>query len=74
MARVIGPQDWLAHPGSVGRAYNSVLRICDESGKELPAGEEGMVYFEQSVRSFEYHNAPDKTKSATHPLHENWTR
>ena len=70
---VIGPQDWLAHPGSVGRAYNSVLRICDESGKELPAGEEGMVYFEQSVRSFEYHNAPDKTQSATHPIHDNWT-
>ena len=70
---VIGPQDWLAHPGSVGRAYNSVLRICDESGEELPAGEEGMVYFEQSVRSFEYHNAPDKTQSATHPIHDNWT-
>ena len=32
-----------------------------------------MVYFEQSVRSFEYHNAPDKTKSATHPIHDNWT-
>jgi fatty-acyl-CoA synthase len=70
---VIGPQDWLAHPGSVGRAYNSVLRICDESGEELTAGEEGMVYFEQNVRSFEYHNAPDKTRAATHPIHDNWT-
>ena len=70
---VIGPQDWLAHPGSVGRAYNSVLRICDENGEELTAGEEGMVYFEQNVRSFEYHNAPDKTRAATHPIHDNWT-
>ncbi len=70
---VIGPEEWLAHPGSVGRAYNSILRICDEQGSELPAGEEGMVYFEQPARSFEYHNAPDKTQSATHPTHDNWT-
>lgn len=70
---VIGPQDWLDHPGSVGRPHQSTLRICDENGTELSAGEEGMVYFEQAKRSFEYHNAPDKTRSATHPIHDNWT-
>ena len=70
---VIGPEEWLAHPGSVGRAVHSTLRICDENGTELPAGDEGMVYFEQPKRSFEYHNAPDKTASATHPIHDNWT-
>jgi fatty-acyl-CoA synthase len=70
---VISPQEWLAHPGSVGRAVLSILRICDENGAELPAGDEGMVYFEQPKRSFEYHNAPDKTESATHPIHDNWT-
>jgi fatty-acyl-CoA synthase len=70
---VIGPKDWLDHPGSVGRAINSSLHICNESGTELPSGEEGMVYFEQPQRSFEYHNAPDKTQSATHPIHDNWT-
>jgi len=70
---VIGPQEWLAHPGSVGRAVHSILRICDENGAELPVGDEGMVYFEQPKRSFEYHNAPDKTESATHPIHDNWT-
>jgi fatty-acyl-CoA synthase len=70
---VIGPKDWLDHPGSVGRAINSSLHICNESGAELPSGEEGMVYFEQPKRSFEYHNAPDKTQSATHPIHDNWT-
>ncbi|NCF44663.1 MAG: AMP-binding protein, partial [Proteobacteria bacterium] len=70
---VIGPKDWLDHPGSVGRASNSTLHICDESGTELPNGKEGMVYFEQPQRSFEYHNAPEKTQSATHPLHDNWT-
>ena len=70
---VISPQEWLAHPGSVGRAVHSILRICDENGVELPVGDEGMVYFEQPQRSFEYHNAPDKTESATHPIHDNWT-
>ncbi len=70
---VISPQEWLEHPGSVGRAIASILHICDESGADVPTGEEGMVYFEQPKRSFEYHNAPDKTASATHPIHDNWT-
>lgn len=70
---VISPQEWLTHPGSVGRAATSILHICDESGADVPTGEEGMVYFEQPQRSFEYHNAPEKTQSATHPIHDNWT-
>ena len=60
-------------PRSVGRAIASILHMCDESGADVPTGEEGMVYFEQPKRSFEYHNAPDKTASATHPIHDNWT-
>lgn len=70
---VISPQEWLEHPGSVGRAITSILHICDESGADVPTGEEGMVYFEQPKRSFEYHNAADKTASASHPIHDNWT-
>ncbi|MES2290771.1 MAG: acyl-CoA synthetase [Pseudomonadota bacterium] len=53
--------DWLAHPGSVGRAMGeAVLHICDEDGNELPPREEGIVYFE-GPRPFEYHNDPDRT-------------
>ena len=64
----------MGRAGSCVTAAAAPGLICgDESGEELPAGEEGMVYFEQSVRSFEYHNAPDKTQSATHPIHDNWT-
>jgi len=70
---VISPQEWLTHPGSVGKAKSGVLHICDEQGQELPTGEAGMIYFEQPNRTFEYHNAPDKTSSATHPSHDNWT-
>jgi fatty-acyl-CoA synthase len=70
---VIGPEEWLAHPGSVGRARSGILHICDEDGTELPTGEAGLIYFEQPSRTFEYHNAPDKTSSATHPQHRSWT-
>ncbi|MEM7218946.1 MAG: acyl-CoA synthetase [Pseudomonadota bacterium] len=70
---IIGPEEWLANPGSVGKVRGAVLHICDEEGNELPTGEAGLVYFEQPQRSFEYHNAPEKTSSATHPLHDNWT-
>ncbi len=71
---LITPQEWLAKPGSVGRpAGATIIRICDEAGEELPAGQAGTIYFEQAMRSFEYHNAPEKTGSATHPENQNWT-
>ena len=45
----------------------------DEDGKELPAGEPGLVYFERDEMSFSYHNDPEKTRSAQHPAHPTWT-
>lgn len=62
----IGPRDWLAHKGSVGRALVGQVRIVGEDGGVLPAGEVGAVYFE-SERRFAYHNDPDKTREAFHP-------
>jgi len=70
---VIGPEEWLAHPGSVGRARSGVIHICDEEGNELGPGDEGLIYFEQPQRPFVYHNAPDKTAESAHPRHDNWT-
>ncbi|MDQ1497431.1 MAG: long-chain acyl-CoA synthetase [Actinomycetota bacterium] len=70
---VVGPQDWLAHPGTVGRAVLGTLHICDEEGNELPAGEPGMVYFEQEVAPFRYHKDEEQTRSSRHPAHANWT-
>ncbi len=69
----VGPEDWLAHPGTVGRAVMGTLRICDESGDELPVGEPGIVYFERDKAPFEYHNDAEKTRSAQHPKHPGWT-
>lgn len=70
---VIDSEEWLRKPGSVGRARIGTLRICDDDDQELPPGEEGLVYFERDTVPFQYHNDPDKTKSAQHPKHPNWT-
>ncbi len=67
------PQDWLDHPGTVGRSILGTVRICDESGTELPPGEAGTIYFEREAVPFEYHNDPEKTRNAIHPDHPNWS-
>ncbi len=68
----ITSEDWLEHPGSVGRAALGVLHICDEEGNELPVGETGLVYFEREAPTFEYHNDKAKTDQARHPKHPGW--
>jgi acyl-CoA synthetase (AMP-forming)/AMP-acid ligase II len=59
----IGPEEWLAHPGSVGRSLLGTVHIVDDDGRELGVGEEGQVWFESATR-FEYHRDPAKTASA----------
>jgi long-chain acyl-CoA synthetase len=59
---VVGPEEWLAKPGTVGKAWpTSEIRILDEQGTPLPAGEIGTVYMALQQQSFEYHG--DKTKT-----------
>jgi fatty-acyl-CoA synthase len=69
----ITPQDWLTHPGSVGRPYVGVLHICDEQGNELPPRQPGLVYFEMPEMVFRYLNDDQKTKDVRHPAHETWS-
>ncbi|OMC27130.1 acyl-CoA synthetase [Mycobacterium colombiense] len=57
----IGPQDWLAHPGSVGIPMAPV-HVLGEDGQELPIGESGELYFEGGP-DFEYFKDPAKTAS-----------
>ncbi|MBU4610163.1 AMP-binding protein [Achromobacter sp. GG226] len=59
----IDSQDWLRHPGSVGRAILGQLHIVDEEGNELGVDEVGTIYFSGGPR-FEYHNDPEKTRKA----------
>jgi acyl-CoA synthetase (AMP-forming)/AMP-acid ligase II len=63
---MITSEEWLAHPGSVGKPFGSTVHILDEDGHELPAGESGVVWFEGGERSmtFEYHKDPEKTRAA----------
>ena len=72
----ISSHEWLAHPGSVGRsgAGAKPLHICDEQGRELAAGEVGLIYGEPgSVQPFVYYKDEAKTLSQRHPVHPQWT-
>lgn len=60
---VIGPEEWLAHPGSVGRPLLGEVRIRDEAGRDLPMGATGLVYLGGGAR-FEYLGDPEKTAAA----------
>lgn len=57
---LISAEEWLAHPGSVGKPMMCVVHILDENGNELPPGQPGEIYFEGG-NPFEYLNDPDKT-------------
>jgi len=62
---VISPDDWLAHPGSVGKPFpGNEFAILDDDGTVLPPGEVGTVYAKPAGSSFEYHNDAEKTATA----------
>jgi long-chain acyl-CoA synthetase len=69
----ITSEEWLAHPGSVGRPILGVPHICDEEGDEVSVGETGVVYFERTDVSFEYHGDPAKTRDSRHRAHDSWS-
>jgi long-chain acyl-CoA synthetase len=62
-ATFLRSDEWLDHPGSVGRAVRGVVHITDDEGVELGPGETGWVWFESDA-VFKYHNDPDKTAAA----------
>ena len=65
MGTVITGDEWLAKPGSVGRAApGSKIKIFDDDGVELPAGEIGLVYIGSDWgRGFRYAGEPELTES-----------
>ncbi|WP_312846602.1 AMP-binding protein [Sphingopyxis sp. PET50] len=68
----ITPEEWLEHPGSVGRADWGTLHICGGDGEEVGPGTDGLVYFEGGW-DFQYLNDPEKTRDARHPRHPGWS-
>jgi long-chain acyl-CoA synthetase len=65
MGTVITPEEWLERPGSVGRpALGSTIKILDDDGAELPAGETGLVYIGSDWgRGFRYAGPAELTES-----------
>jgi long-chain acyl-CoA synthetase len=62
----ITSEDWLAHPGSVGRAvapYEVV--VVDDDGAEVPPGVEGRLCFRDATgRGVVYHGDPERSAAA----------
>ena len=65
-APFIRAEEWLAHPGSVGRPLVGVPHILDADGNELPAGEVGEIYYGGGY-SFEYLKDDVKTAASRDP-------
>jgi acyl-CoA synthetase (AMP-forming)/AMP-acid ligase II len=59
----IGPEAWLAHPGSVGKPFSPV-HVVSEDGVEQPVGQAGELFFEGGPQ-FEYYKDPEKTASVS---------
>jgi long-chain acyl-CoA synthetase len=60
----VSPQEWLARPGTLGRpAPGKIVKILDDDGKDLPAGNTGAIYVGAEGRppTFEYLGDPGKT-------------
>jgi len=60
----LGSQEWLAHPGSVGRAKKGTLHVLGERDEELPPGSTGRIFF-SGTAPFQYLHAPEKTAART---------
>jgi long-chain acyl-CoA synthetase len=58
-------EEWLAHPGTVGRPLErAVVKILDEQGRELPAGQSGEVYmWLDTWPDFTYHGDEEKRRA-----------
>ncbi|MBV7258730.1 acyl-CoA synthetase [Erythrobacter crassostreae] len=63
---LVKSEDWLTHLGTVGKAIYGTLHVCGSDGEDVPAGNDGLIYFENALLPT-YHNDPDKTREAMHP-------
>jgi long-chain acyl-CoA synthetase len=69
---VASPQDWLAHPGTVGIPWpTSELLVADENGNPQPTGVPGTIYMKMLVGDFEYYG--DKAKTEANRLRGHFT-
>jgi len=59
------PQDWLAKPGTVGKAWPiSEIRILDDDNQPVAPNEPGTIWIRMGDHRFEYHDNQKKTDEA----------
>ena len=71
---IVGPQQWLKYPGTVGTPWpNSDVIVVDEEGNELPPYQSGTIYMRMGGNQFEYYK--DEAKTAKSRLKDSgfWT-
>jgi bile acid-coenzyme A ligase len=57
---------WLEHPGTVGKPFNTLARILDDAGADLPPGGVGEIFLRwdaQTDSSFEYSGAVEARRT-----------
>jgi long-chain acyl-CoA synthetase len=57
-------EEWLAHPGTVGKVIIGELHILDDSFDPVAPGSPGTLWFKPATR-FRYFNDTEKTKEST---------
>ncbi len=57
-------EEWLAHPGTVGKVILGDIHILDDEMQPLPQGVPGTIWF-TTATPFAYHNDPGMTAEAT---------
>jgi long-chain acyl-CoA synthetase len=60
---IVTPKEWLERPGTVGQAWTgSEIRILDDDGNVLDAGQVGTIYMLLAQAVFEYKGDKQKTE------------
>ena len=67
----ITTEEWLAHPGSVGRPILGAVHVTDDDGHPLPAFRDGLVWFDAGGDRYDYHGDAAATAARRHRL--GWT-
>ncbi|QGG96354.1 AMP-binding protein [Actinomarinicola tropica] len=68
---IISGQEWLDHPGSVGRPAPCSMKICDDDGHELPPGEVGELWMRidpDRPRTYRYIGAEARSRDGWESL------
>ncbi len=65
------PEDQLTHPGSIGQESSGtyLVKILDDDGNEVPAGQVGELYSAGPMMFERYHKMPDETEKSFHGMY-----